>query len=307
MKMNDNYEVFEIWERGVCMLKGIRFKNIFFIMLGAAIFSFGFVHFNIQNQLGEGGFSGITLILFFVFKLDPALMNLILNIPMFILGWRLLGRKVFVYTVVGTVSVSIFLKIFQIYEIDIHIKDDLFLAALFAGVFVGIGLGIIFRYGGTTGGVDIIARLAHKYVGWSMGKTMFIFDAVVILLSWLTFLDSRSMMYTLVAVFIGARVIDFVQEGAYAARGAFIISEFQNEIADRISIDMDRGVTVLRGFGHFTKADREVLYCVVGRNEIVRLKNIIMSIDPHAFVSVTEVHDVMGEGFTLDGEKKPID
>ncbi|MBU0905711.1 MAG: YitT family protein [Firmicutes bacterium] len=289
------------------MLKGIRFKNIFFIMLGAAIFSFGFVHFNIQNQLGEGGFSGITLILFFVFKLDPALMNLILNIPMFILGWRLLGRKVFVYTVVGTVSVSIFLKIFQIYEIDIHIKDDLFLAALFAGVFVGIGLGIIFRYGGTTGGVDIIARLAHKYVGWSMGKTMFIFDAAVILLSWLTFLDSRSMMYTLVAVFIGARVIDFVQEGAYAARGAFIISEFQNEIADRISLDMDRGVTVLRGFGHFTKADREVLYCVVGRNEIVRLKNIIMSIDPHAFVSVTEVHDVMGEGFTLDGEKKPID
>ncbi len=307
MKMNDNYEVFEIWERGVCMLKGIRFKNIFFIMLGAAIFSFGFVHFNIQNQLGEGGFSGITLILFFVFKLDPALMNLLLNIPMFILGWRLLGRKVFVYTVVGTVSVSIFLKIFQIYEIDIHIKDDLFLAALFAGVFVGIGLGIIFRYGGTTGGVDIIARLAHKYVGWSMGKTMFIFDAVVILLSWLTFLDSRSMMYTLVAVFIGARVIDFVQEGAYAARGAFIISEFQNEIADRISIDMDRGVTVLRGFGHFTKADREILYCVVGRNEIVRLKNIITSIDPHAFVSVTEVHDVMGEGFTLDGEKKPID
>ena len=307
MKMNDNYEVFEIWERGVCMLKGIRFKNIFFIMLGAAIFSFGFVHFNIQNQLGEGGFSGITLILFFVFKLDPALMNLILNIPMFILGWRLLGRKVFVYTVVGTVSVSIFLKIFQIYEIDIHIKDDLFLAALFAGVFVGIGLGIIFRYGGTTGGVDIIARLAHKYVGWSMGKTMFIFDAAVILLSWLTFLDSRSMMYTLVAVFIGARVIDFVQEGAYAARGAFIISEFQNEIADRISLDMDRGVTVLRGFGHFTKADREVLYCVVGRNEIVRLKNIIMSIDPHAFVSVTEVHDVLGAGFTLDGEKKPID
>lgn len=276
-------------------------------MLGAAIFSFGFVHFNIQNQLGEGGFSGITLILLFVFNLDPALMNLVLNIPMFIIGWRLLGRKVFVYTVIGTVSVSVFLKIFQIYEVNIHIQDDLFLAALFAGVFVGIGLGIIFRYGGTTGGVDIIARLAHKYVGWSMGKTMFIFDAVVILLSWLTFLDHRSMMYTLVAVFIGARVIDFVQEGAYAARGAFIISEFQNEIADRISSEMDRGVTVLRGFGHFTKEDREVLYCVVGRNEIVRLKNIIISIDPHAFVSVTEVHDVMGEGFTLDEQKRPLD
>jgi uncharacterized membrane-anchored protein YitT (DUF2179 family) len=289
------------------MLKGIKFKNIFFIILGAAIFSFGFVHFNIQNQLGEGGFSGITLILFFVFKLDPALMNLLLNIPMFFLGWRLLGQKVFVYTIIGTVSVSIFLKIFLIYEINIHIQDDLFLASLFAGVFVGVGLGIIFRYGGTTGGVDIIARLAHKYVGWSMGKTMFIFDAAVILLSWLTFLDSRSMMYTLVAVFIGARVIDFVQEGAYSGRGAFIISEFQHEIADRISTDMDRGVTVLSGYGHFTKVNREVLYCVVGRNEIVRLKNIITSIDPHAFVSVTDVHDVMGEGFTLDEEKRPID
>jgi len=289
------------------MLKGIKLKNIFFIMLGAAIFSFGFVHFNIQNQLGEGGFTGITLILLFVFDLDPALMNLVLNVPMFILGWRLLGRKVFVYTVIGTVSVSLFLKIFLIYEVDMHIKDDLFLAALFAGVFIGIGLGIIFRYGGTTGGVDIIARLGHKYLGWSMGKTMFIFDAVVILLSWLTFLDHRSMMYTLVAVFIGARVIDFVQEGAYAARGAFIISEFQNEIADRISTEMDRGVTILRGFGHFTKTDREILYCVVGRNEIVRLKNIITSIDPHAFVSVTEVHDVMGEGFTLDEEKRPLD
>ena len=305
--MNDNNLGFFFRKWGVSMLKGIKFKNIFFIMLGAAIFSFGFVHFNIQNELGEGGFSGITLILFFVFNLDPALMNLLLNIPMFILGWRLLGQKVFVYTIIGTVSVSIFLTIFQIYEINIHIQDDLFLAALFAGVFVGVGLGIIFRYGGTTGGVDIIARLAHKYVGWSMGKTMFMFDAAVILLSWLTFLDSRSMMYTLVAVFIGARVIDFVQEGAYAARGAFIISEFQNEIADRIANDMDRGVTVLRGFGHFTKSDREVLYCVVGKNEIVRLKNIITSIDPHAFVSMTEVHDVMGEGFTLDEEKRPLD
>jgi len=305
--MNDNDKRLSIRNWGDSLLKGIKLKNIFFILMGSAIYSFGFVHFNIQNELGEGGFAGITLILFFVFKLDPALMNLLLNIPMFFLGWRLLGQKVFIYTLIGTVSVSVFLKIFQIYEIDIHIQDDLFLASLFAGVFVGVGLGIIFRYGGTTGGVDIIARLALKYIGWSMGKTMFIFDAVVILLSWLTFLNSRSMMYTLVAVFIGARVIDFVQEGAYAARGAFIISEFQSEIADRISEEMDRGVTVLKGYGHFTKSNREVLYCVVARNEIVRLKNIITSIDPHSFVSVTEVHDVMGEGFTLDEQKRPLE
>lgn len=289
------------------MLDGIKFKNIFFIILGAAIFSFGLVHFNIQNELAEGGFTGITLILLFAFKWDPAIMNLILNIPMFIIGWKLLGKRVFVYTVIGTIAVSVFLKVFMIYQIDIHLKDDMFLVALFAGVFIGIGLGIIFRYGGTTGGVDIIARLAHKYIGWSMGKTMFLFDALVILVSWAVYLDHRSMMYTLVALFVGARVIDFVQEGAYAARGAFIISESQDKIATKITEEMDRGVTVFRGYGHFTKSDREILYCVVGRNEIVRLKNIITSVDPHAFVSLTDVHDVMGEGFTLDELKRPLE
>jgi len=286
---------------------GLKFKNIIMIIIGSAIYSFGFVHFNMQNELGEGGFAGITLILFFVFKWDVALMNLLLNIPMFILGWKLLGRKVFLYTIIGTVAVSVFLKIFQIYEVQIGLQDDMFLVSLFAGVFVGVGLGIIFRFGGTTGGVDIIARLGQKYLGWSMGKTMFMFDAVVILVSWLTFLDIRSVMYTLVAVFVGARVIDFVQEGGYAARGAFIISEHQDTIANRITNEMDRGVTVLKGYGHYTKKEREILYCVIAKNEIVRLKSIITAVDPHAFVSVTETNDVMGEGFTLDDEKKPID
>lgn len=287
-------------------MKDLQLKNVLFILLGAAIYSFGFVHFNIQNELGEGGFAGITLILFFLFNWDPALMNLLLNIPLFFIGWKLLGRKVFLYTIIGTVAVSVFLKIFLVYEIEINLHEDLFLATLFAGVFVGVGLGIIFRYGGTTGGVDIIARLVQKYSGWSMGKTMFLFDACVIVLSRLTFLDNRTMMYTLVAVFVGARVIDFVQEGAYSGRGAMIISNSQEEIASRIAKEMDRGITILRGYGHFTKEEREVLYCVVAKNEIVRLKNIINSVDPHAFVSLMEVHDVMGEGFTLDDQKQPI-
>ena len=105
--------------------------------------------------------------------------------------------------------------------------------------------------------------------------------------------------------FVGARVIDFVQEGAYAARGAFIISDAQDEIATKITAEMERGVTVFKGYGHFTKADREILYCVVGRNEIMRLKNMITSVDQHAFVSLIDVHEVMGEGFTLDEQKRP--
>lgn len=281
-------------------MKGLRIKNIIGILLGAAIYSFGFVHFNMQNELGEGGFSGITLILYFTLNWDPAILNLILNIPMFILGWKQFGRREFIYTIIGTVAVSVFLRIFQVYQFALDLQNDLLLASLFAGVFVGVGLGIIFRCGGTTGGVDIIARVTNKHVGWSMGRTMFIFDAFVILASWMTFLDARSMMYTLVAVYVGARVIDMVQEGAYTAKAALIISSNPDEIANLITEKMERGVTVFHGYGHYTKQSKDVLYCIVARNELVRLKSIIRSIDSNAFVSIIDVKDVTGEGFRID-------
>ncbi|AXH98879.1 YitT family protein [Sporosarcina sp. PTS2304] len=288
------------------MFEGIRIRNILLIILGAAIFSFGLVNFTIQHELAEGGFTGITLILLFAFNWDPALMNLILNIPMFFLGWKMLGRRSFIYTVIGTVAVSVFIKIFMKYQVQIHMEGDLFLVALFAGVFIGVGLGIIFRSGGTTGGSDIIARLVNKKFGITMGKTMFVFDAAIILLSWAVYLDYRSMMYTLVALFVGARVIDFVQDGAYSARGAFIVTNHPDELAVQIADKMGRGVTVFKGYGHYSKEHREILYCVVSKNEMMRLKNLITTVDPSAFVSLMEVHDVMGEGFTLDEQKRPL-
>jgi uncharacterized membrane-anchored protein YitT (DUF2179 family) len=288
------------------MIFGLKIKNIIFILFGSAIYAFGLVHFNMQNNLAEGGFTGITLLLYFLFDIDPSITNLALNVPLFFIGWKLLGRNSFLYTIIGTVGLSLFLWIFQRYTIHMPLKHDMTLAALFAGVFVGVGLGIIFRYGGTTGGVDIIARLVHKYKGISMGKTMFTFDAVVITLSLLLYLSYREAMYTLVAVFIAARVIDFMQEGGYAAKGATIISEKSEEIANKILTEMDRGVTILKGRGSYTKRDRDVLYCVVAKNELPRLKNVIISVDPHAFVAVTDVHDVLGEGFTLDERKQPI-
>ncbi|MFT0559551.1 YitT family protein [Bacillus cereus] len=291
------------------MTSKLKMRNIIFILIGSAIFSFGIVNINIENHLAEGGFTGITLLLYFLFKFDPSYSNLILNIPIFFIGWRLLGRTTFLYTLIGTFSVSLFLWIFQRYEVlnlHLNLQNDMTLAALFAGAFIGIGLGIIFKYGGTTGGVDIIARLAHKYVGWSMGKTMFMFDAVVIVVSILTYLSYREGMYTLVSVFIGAKVIDFMQEGAYAAKGATIISEKNDEIAAKILSEMERGATFLKAVGSYTKVERNVLYCVVAKNEIVKLKNIITSVDPHAFVAVSDVHDVVGEGFTLDENKNPL-
>lgn len=285
---------------------GLRIKNIIFILIGAAIFSFGLVHFNMQNNLGEGGFTGITLLFYFKWGWDPAVMNIVLNIPVFIIGWKMLGRTTFIYTVIGTIAVSIFLGIFQAHQFHVGLEDDLILASLFAGVFIGSGLGIIFRFGGTTGGVDIIARIINKFFGYSMGRTMFVFDFCVITISLFTFLNLVQGMYTLVVVYLGARVIDFIQEGAYSARGATIISRDYEAIATMINQKMDRGVTVLSGRGNFSGVEHNVLYCVVGKNEIVKLKNIIAQVDPYAFVAVTAVHEVMGEGFTLDDKKQPL-
>lgn len=287
------------------MLKKVT-KDISLILLGAAILSFGIVHFNMENNLSEGGFTGITLLLYFLFDISPAISNIVLNIPMFFIGWKLLGRITFFYTLIGTIAVSLFLWIFQTkFKLSIPLHEDLTLAALFAGTFIGIGLGIIFRVGGTTGGVDIIARLGRKYLGWSIGKTMLIFDATVIAAS-LIYLNYREAMYTLVAVFIGTRVIDFIQEGAYKARGAMIISEKSNEISERIAEEMERGVTILNGRGSYTGLEKDVLYCVISRNELIRLHTLIKNIDPVAFVAVTDVHEVLGEGFTLDENKRPI-
>src|SRR5699024_7316224 len=194
----------------------------------------------------------------------------------------------------------------QAKQFNLGLEDDLILASLFAGVFIGSGLGVIFRFGGTTGGVDIIARIINKFFGHSMGRTMFIFDFCVITLSLFTFLNLVQGMYTLVVVYISARVIDFIQEGAYAARGATIISKDYEAIATMINQSMGRGVTILSGRGNLTNTEHNVLYCVDVKNQIVKFKSIIGQVDPHAFVSVTAVHEVMREGFTLDDQKQPL-
>ncbi|WZE72114.1 YitT family protein [Macrococcus sp. CCM 2573] len=281
--------------------------NIFFILIGAFIFSFGIVNFNMTNELTEGGFTGIALILYHLFGTSPALMNLIFNIPLFFVGYKLLGRLSFIYTLTGTLSVSLFLWLCERYPMHIDLKEDLLLASLFGGVFIGVGLGIIFRFGGTTGGVDILARLMKKYFDIAMGRTMFAFDCLVFIATYITIGDYIITMYTLVCVFVGARVIDIIQDSGYSARGALIISERHKEISDEINSLLERGVTIISAHGHYSQTERPIIYCVVPKNEITRLKQIINSVDPHAFVSLLDVHDVLGEGFTLDEFKKPIE
>jgi len=271
------------------------FKNIIGIIFGSLIFAFGLNYFTITNQLSEGGFTGIALLLNYLFLINPALTILALNIPLFILGLIYLGKKSMFYTVIGTISLSFFIELTKKIPSE-PIKDDLLLAALYAGVIIGIGLGIIFRFGGTTGGVDIIARLFNKFFGFSLGKTMFIFDFLVITSSVFVIGRDRA-MYTLVSVLVSAKVIDFIQEGLNAAKAAFIISDKPDLIAHKILNDMERGTTILKGKGGYTSIEKEVLYCVVGKNELIKLKNLVKSVDSNAFIVVNNVHDVLGEGF----------
>jgi uncharacterized membrane-anchored protein YitT (DUF2179 family) len=271
-------------------------RNLLAIFVGGFIYSLGINSFALANKLAEGGFTGIALILFYYFKWSPGLVVFILNIPLLIIGYKLFGKRTFWYTVFGISSVSICLELTKTWQ---YPTEDLLLAALFTGVLVGIGLGIIFRVGGTSGGVDIIARVMDRYFGWNLGRTFLLFDFTIILIS-IYLIGLGKAMYTLVAVFVGAKVIDYVVEGGKTAKAAFIISHSPQPIADLITEKMNRGVTKLKGTGAYTGHEKEVLYVVVSLREMPKLKNIVHGIDAHAFVVVNDAREVHGEGFSFE-------
>ncbi|MGW8957747.1 YitT family protein [Paenibacillus sp. NPDC055715] len=278
-----------------------QLKIILPIVLGTAIYAFGLLYFIIPSKLMEGGVTGITLLLNYAFSISPSLSTLLLNIPLFLIGWKMLGGKQIIYTGVGIGALTFFLWLF---EKMIHLRwmgtfqteHDFILSSLYAGVTLGAGLGIVFRFGGTTGGSDIIARILNRKFGWSMGRILLVIDIVIIGAS-LLYIPKEKILYTLVAVFIASKIIDFIQEGAYSARAFMIISDHTMDIADNITRDMDRGVTIIPAIGAFSKQTKHVAYCVVSRQEIRRLHQIVKSVDPRAFIIIQDVHDVHGEGF----------
>lgn len=276
-------------------------KMIVPIILGAAIYAFGLLYFIIPNQLMEGGVTGVTVLLNYAFSIPTALSTLLLNIPLFLIGWKILGGKQMVYTGVGIASLTFFLWLFEKlinhgWITPFQTERDYILAALYAGVTLGAGLGVVFRFGGTTGGSDIIARICNRKFGWSMGQVILGIDIIIIGAS-LFFIPRERILYTFVAVFISSKVIDFIQEGAYAAKAFTIISDHAPEIADLITVEMERGVTLIPAIGAYSKQAKHMAYCVVARHEIRRLNEIVKSIDPRAFVIINDVHDVLGEGF----------
>lgn len=275
------------------MLNRIKWINIAAIVVGSAIIGFGINYFNLANGLAEGGITGLALLLKYVLGWNPAWTNLLINIPLILIGWKMLGRISFIYTVVGMLSVSLFLWLFESFSMPM---PDPLLASLYAGGIVGLGFGIVFRFEGMTEGTDIIARLMQKHYGIGIAKTILALDFVILLLS-LIYLDLTRAMYTLVAIIVGARVIDFVLEGASGARAAFIITLKPDLIANTIMTELNRGITFLEGRGGYTGKHREVIYCIVSRKEIIKLKTLVHRVDPSAFVTFSDVREVVGNGF----------
>ncbi|NIK77629.1 uncharacterized membrane-anchored protein YitT (DUF2179 family) [Paenibacillus castaneae] len=274
------------------------------ILVGTAIYAFGLHYFVLSNQLMEGGVTGIAVLLNYAAGWPLSISTLVLNVPLFFLGWKALGSGQMLYTLVGIVSLSGFLALMEQlisreWLIPFQSSNDYMLAALYAGVSLGTGLGIVFRFGGTTGGVDIVARIITRAKGISIGQIILSFDAVIIGIS-LLYISIEKVLYTLVTVFIASKIIDFIQDGAYAAKAFSIISEHGAAIAEQVTKELDRGVTLIPAKGAFSGQQKEVVYCVVQRQETRRLKTIVRNIDPLAFIVINEVHDVLGEGFKVE-------
>ena len=275
------------------------FIDLLMIALGCAIYGISLDMISVPNKLADGGLSGISLILRHFWGINMGLSTLILNIPLILLGYRFMGKRLLAYTIWGTVSLSFFLWFWRSVPIikQLDLEHDLFLSAISAGVLSGIGLGLVFRYNGTSGGTDIIARICQIKFGISSGKMLLFCDAVVLFAS-LSSLDIKHMMYTLLASFILSRAMDTVQQGAYSARGLLIISDKYEQIGQMIDLKLERGFTYFKALGGYKQDEKRVIYVVVAPREIPAIKQLIKQEDPNAFVSILEVHEALGEGFT---------
>ncbi|WHY00551.1 YitT family protein [Neobacillus sp. DY30] len=269
-------------------------KECLYILFGGLIFSVGINYFTIPNLLSEGGIIGLTVIAHYLFDLSPGMVNFVLNTVLVLIGYKFLEKRAIIYTLFSIFSCSLFMYITE--QTGKRITDDPLLAAIFAGILVGGGLGIIFRAGGTSGGTTVLAKLANQFLGWSMGKGILLIDIIVVAGS-VFIIGLVKAMYTLIAVYIGAKVIDFIVDGLEEKVAVLIISNSPQLVLHRVTSKMSRGITVLEGRGGYTGDNKEVLYIVISRQEVVRLKNIISEIDEHAYVTVHHVQEVIGKGY----------
>ncbi|MGT2935598.1 YitT family protein [Streptococcus castoreus] len=285
-----------------------KLLELFLIALGVAIYTFGFVNFNMANSLAEGGVSGITLILHAHFGINPAYSSLLFNLPLFILGAKIFGKRSLALTIYGTVLMSIFIWMWQKVPMELGLENDMMLVAVVAGLFSGIGSGIVFRYGATTGGTDIIGRIAEEKFGAKLGQTLLLIDALVLTAS-LTYVDLKHMLYTLVASFVFSQMISVVQNGGYTIRGMIIITKQSEAAAQAILTEINRGVTYLKGQGAYSGNDYNIMYVTLNPTEVREVKRILAELDPDAFISIIDVDEVISSDFKIRRKNfdKPIE
>ncbi|MGT2911245.1 YitT family protein [Streptococcus cameli] len=284
----------------------MRLKNSLWIILGAGLFSFALNYLVMPNGLYEGGVTGLTLIIYYLFNIQPWIMNIVINVPLFLIGWKILGRKMLKLSLLGTFAVTFWLAIFEHIPFTLDLKGDLIIVSMLSGLFIGSGLGIIFKAGGTTGGSDIVARIGHQYTPYSIGRIILVIDVLVVILTIIVSQDLRIVLYTLLSVVITSRMIDLISDGDYGSKGVMIISSKYNEIATAIDSQIERGVTLIKAQGFYSKADTNMVYSVIYKSQLQETKELIHKIDPHAFITITDAHEVLGEGFTLDQNKQPL-
>lgn len=267
-----------------------------YILIGSSFVAIAFNLFLLPNRIASGGVSGISTIVYDVFGIEPAFTQWAFNIPLFILGMLLLGgMKYGMKTLVGTAFIPF--VVFLTRHIEPATADPL-LGALFGGIGVGIGLGLAFRANGSTGGTDLAAQIVHKYTGISLGACVFIIDGMIVLTSAFVF-SIELALYALIALFVTGKTIDLVQMGVGYSKIALIISDQQDTVKRSILTDIDRGVTKLSAYGGYTDEERPVLMCVVHQREVTKLKQVVKTADPKAFVIVANATEVLGEGFKI--------
>ncbi|WP_068777464.1 YitT family protein [Paenibacillus sp. FJAT-26967] len=263
------------------------------LILGSFIISSSFNMFLNPNQVASGGVSGLSTIIQQTLGWQPALTQWGLNIPLFLLGLRLLERSYSMKAVVGSIVLPLFVMLTSGFPV---LTTNILLATIYGGMGLGLGIGIVFRGRGSTGGFSIASQILHKYSGLSLGVSVAVFDGMVILLAGLVF-GAEKALYALIGLYVTTKTIDIVQVGLNTSKVAYIISNDSEKLREAILNDLDRGLTQLTGAGGYTGDPRLVLMVVVSQGEVSKLKALVQSIDPQAFIIFSNANEVLGEGF----------
>ena len=271
-------------------------KRIFWIAAGSAIFALGFDLFLMPHQFGAGGVSGLAVVIHALIPVvSVGVISLIVNIPLFIAGYRVVGRKFFVGSLAGMLISSVLIDVFAYLP---AVKTEPLLGAIFGGLLVGGGCGIVLMQGASTGGVDIAARLMkYKLRELPIGKLMLMVDMCIAIITGIAFRDLNKVLYCIVALFVSSEATDAVVYRLDYSYVAMIISNYDEQIRDAIDLKLERGCTYLKGEGSYTHQEKNVIYCAIKRQQIAELKEIVMGIDANAFLVLQEAPQVLGEGF----------